>query len=120
MTGSGKTHSAIVITEELLKHEIPVVVIDATGECRLLTESIGAKSDRYLGQVVTIGRELRIDASGLGASALRDLLNLTEVQEDILAEAIEELRQSLVPVTLQRLADFVSAKRGFTPLRGIR
>lgn len=90
-TGSGKSYAMGVITEEIVKHNLPVVFIDTQDEYSALVEALG-------GKVVRPGEDFTIRISSLTESELLNLLPsaTTELQRDIAARAFGELQADFV------------------------
>ena len=88
-TGSGKSYAMGVLTEELVKHGLPVVFIDTQDEYSTLVTKLG-------GQVVEPGKDFSIRISSLTESELLDLLpeamKKSPLQCDIVAKAFGELQ----------------------------
>ncbi|MFN2453296.1 MAG: ATP-binding protein [Pyrinomonadaceae bacterium] len=91
-TGSGKSYAMGVITEELVKHKVPVIFIDTQDEYSTLVRKLG-------GQVVEPGRDFKIRISSLTESELLELLpdamKKSPLQCDIVTKAFGELQADL-------------------------
>jgi DNA helicase HerA-like ATPase len=91
-TGSGKSYAMGVITEELIKHNLPVVFIDTQDEYSILVKKLG-------GQVVEPGKDFKIRISSLTESEFLDLLpdamKQSPLQCDIAAKAFGELQTDI-------------------------
>ena len=89
-TGSGKSYAMGVITEELVKQNLPIIFIDTQDEYSLLVKKLG-------GRVVEPGVDFTIRISSLAESELLDLLPTatTELQKDIAGRAFGELQSQL-------------------------
>ena len=66
-TGSGKSYSMGVISEELIKHKIPVIFIDTQDEYAEIVKALGGKA-------VVPGKDFSIRISSLTAEELIDIL----------------------------------------------
>ena len=91
-TGSGKSYAMGVVTEELIKHNLPVIFIDTQDEYSILVKKLG-------GVVVEPGKDFHIRISSLTESELLDLLpdamKKSPLQCDIVLKAFGELKTSL-------------------------
>jgi DNA helicase HerA-like ATPase len=92
-TGSGKSYAMGVVTEELIKHGLPVVFIDTQDEYSALVKKLD-------GKVVEPGDEFTIRISSLTESELLDLLpesmQRSSLQCDVVAKAFGELHTNIV------------------------
>jgi hypothetical protein len=81
-----------VLTEEIIKHNLPVVFIDTQDEYSILVKMLG-------GRVVEPGKDFKIRISSLTESELLDLLpdamKQSPLQCDIVAKAFGELKTEL-------------------------
>ncbi|MBS1791325.1 MAG: ATP-binding protein [Acidobacteria bacterium] len=123
-TGSGKSYAMGVVTEELIKHKLPVVFIDTQDEYSVLV-------DKLDGKIVEPGNDFTIRLSSLTESELLDLLpdamKKSPLQCDVVAKAFGELQTELAngvikKFNLQNLKDRIpdaanalSAKAGEAP-----
>lgn len=91
-TGSGKSYAMGVLTEELIKHRLPVIFIDTQDEYSNLVTKLG-------GTVAEPGKDFSIRLSSLTESELLDLLpeamKKSALQCDIVAKAFGELQTKL-------------------------
>ena len=89
-TGSGKSYAMGVITEELIKHHLPIIFIDTQDEYSALVEKRG-------GMVVKPGVDFTIRVSSLTEPELLDLIprSATELHRDITSRAFSELQRGL-------------------------
>jgi DNA helicase HerA-like ATPase len=91
-TGSGKSYAMGVVTEELIKHGLPVVFIDTQDEYSVLVEKLG-------GRVVEPGKDFTVRISSLTESELIDLLpeamQKSPLQSGVAAKAFGELQTEL-------------------------
>jgi DNA helicase HerA-like ATPase len=88
-TGSGKSYSMGVLTEELVRHGIPTVFIDTQDEYAPTVEHFG-------GKVVVPGEDFSIRISSLTDKELVGLIpSATELQANIISAAFLELQDEL-------------------------
>lgn len=110
-TGSGKSYAMGVITEELVRHRLPVVFIDTQDEYSVLVEKLG-------GKVVVPGQDFNVRISSLTDRELLDLIPTdSELQKNIITAAFLELQDELKRRTRERflLADLVDRVRQVGP-----
>lgn len=88
-TGSGKSYAMGVITEELIKHNIPVIFIDTQDEYANLVSKLG-------GEVLTPGKDFTIRISSLTDRELIDLVPTdSELHKNIIGSAFLQLQDEL-------------------------
>lgn len=88
-TGSGKSYSLKVLTEELFKQGLPIIFIDTQDEYAAFAEKLG-------GVVLTPGVDFNIRISSLTDRELLDLVpNATELHQNIIAKAFLELQDEI-------------------------
>ncbi len=128
MTGSGKTHAASVVAEELMALGYPVLVLDAHGDYvnigrlkdgrSLSYEMLNGREDSYVVRVFTGG----LNPRGLAAEEFLDFVQalsgeiLTAPQRDLLKRAYEEVGAG----DLDAIFDFLerSLVEGIKGIRG--
>ena len=98
-TGSGKSYAMGVITEELVKHHLPIVFIDTQDEYSVLVKKLK-------GTVVEPGVNFTIRISSLAESELLDILPAatTQLQRDIVGRAFSELQSELVSENIPKFS----------------
>lgn len=90
-TGSGKSYAMGVLTEELRKHDLPIVFIDTQDEYSTLVEKLG-------GHVRVPGEDFNIRISSLTERELISLIPAiqnSDLQQNIIAAAFNELMDEL-------------------------
>ncbi len=122
-TGSGKSYTNGVIIEELLEHDIPVIIIDPHGEYNSIRrtnqeelhrmEFFGVNPQGYPTKVYTPPRErntktneLSIRLKDLDVEALSEITTMSETQMDLLYLALQKLKQ-LEDYDIQKLVDTI-------------
>lgn len=132
-TGGGKSYACGVLIEELLKHKIPMVIIDPHGEYHSLSkpnknkkdqrnmERFGIKPRDYAGQIneySPIGskgniKHLTLNGINLEAREIIELLSakLSGPQIGVLYQAIKELKEYKNVYTLRDIIDSVSRSK---------
>ncbi len=132
-TGGGKSYACGVLIEELLKHKIPLVIIDTHGEYHSLTESnksrkdqknmerFGIKKHGYESQIneySPIGskgkiKHLTLNGMNLEAREIIDLLSarLSGPQIGCLYQAIKEIKEYKKTWTLRDIIDAVNRSK---------
>ncbi len=132
-TGAGKSYALGVLMEELLKHDVPIVIIDPHGEHASLEAPNASEHDRpmmrrfnvrprgYGDHVVEYAvdtsavhdaRAFRLDERDLSARQIGELLSdgLTSAQTGTLHQAIREL--DAAAYTLEDIIDSVEQQSG--------
>lgn len=106
-TGVGKTYTAHVLVEELVKEDVPIIMFDVMDDAGPMTEDLGGKTVRP-------GENLTIPYSLIGFSALEEFISYTEAQRDLAetaygeihGEALEQLREDgEVNIPIDRLTE---------------
>ncbi|MGF3553663.1 MAG: helicase HerA domain-containing protein [Thermoplasmatota archaeon] len=132
-TGGGKSYACGVLIEELLKHKIPMVVIDTHGEYHSLTEpnkskkdlknmeKFGIKRRSYEDQVneyspINYGgkiKHLTLNGLNLEAREIIELLSakLSGPQIGVLYQAIKEIKEYKKIYNLRDIIDAVSRSK---------
>jgi len=132
-TGGGKSYACGVLIEELLKHKIPMVIIDTHGEYHSLTEPnksrkdqknmgrFGIKKHGYANQitefspVVSRGNIKHLTLSGINLEAreIIDLLSakLSGPQIGVLYQAIKEIKEYKKVWTIRDIIDAVNRSK---------
>ena len=132
-TGGGKSYACGVLVEELLKHKIPMVIIDTHGEYHSLTQSnknrkdkknmerYGTKPRDYAGQITEyspIGskgniKHLTLNGVSLEAREIIDLLSakLSGPQVGVLYQAIKELKEYKSVYNIRDIIDSVARSK---------
>ena len=132
-TGGGKSYACGVLVEELLKHKIPLVIIDTHGEYHSLTEPnksrkdqknmtrIGIKKHGYANQIneySPIGlrgkiQHITLNGVNLEAREIIDLLSakLSGPQIGVLYQAIKEIKEYKKMWTLRDIIDAVNRSK---------
>jgi DNA helicase HerA-like ATPase len=88
-TGSGKSYAMGVITEELVKHKVPVIFIDTQDEYSPMVEKLG-------GKVLVPGKDFNIRISSLTDRELIDLVPTdSELHKNIITSSFLELQDEL-------------------------
>lgn len=88
-TGSGKSYSLKVLTEELHKQGLPIIFIDTQDEYAGFVEKLG-------GIVMTPGVDFNIRISSLTDRELLDLVpNASDLHQNIIAKAFLELQEEI-------------------------
>lgn len=85
-TGVGKTHTAHVLTEELVDAGIPVVSFDVMDDAGPMAEALG-------GQTVQPGKDLSIPYSLIGFEAFEEFVSYTDAQRDLAETAYAEIHE---------------------------
>jgi uncharacterized protein len=132
-TGGGKSYACGVLIEELLKHDVPLVIIDTHGEYHSLTESNKSRKDQknmerfnikkqdYKSQINEYspigsrGRINHITLNGLNLKAreIIDLLSakLSGPQIGVLYQAIKEVKEYKSIYNLRDIIDAVNRSK---------
>ena len=132
-TGGGKSYACGVLIEELLKHKIPMVIIDTHGEYHSLSkpnknrkdqknmDRFGIKARDYASQIneySPIGskgniKHLTLNGINLEAREIIDLLSakLSGPQVGVLYQAIKEVKEYKSIYTLRDIIDSVSRSK---------
>jgi len=132
-TGGGKSYACGVLVEELLKHKIPMVIIDTHGEYHSLTqpnrsrkdqknmERYGVKKNDYSSQInefSPIGtrgntKHLTLNGLNLQAREIIDLLSakLSGPQIGVLYQAIKEVKEYKSVYNLRDIIDAVNRSK---------
>ncbi|RLF37359.1 MAG: hypothetical protein DRM99_00605 [Thermoplasmata archaeon] len=132
-TGGGKSYACGVLIEELLKHKIPMVIIDTHGEYHSLSkpnknrkdlknmERFGIKARDYSGQIneySPIGskgniKHLTLNGVNLEAREIIELLSakLSGPQIGVLYQAIKEVKEYKNLYTLRDIIDAVGRSK---------
>lgn len=132
-TGGGKSYACGVLIEELLKHKIPMVIIDTHGEYHSLTEQnknrkdkknmerFGTKPKDYAGQINEFsplgskGKIQHITLNGINLEA-REIIELLSAklsgpQVGVLYQAIKEVKEYKNIYTLRDIIDSVTRSK---------
>lgn len=101
-TGSGKSYSAAVLIEELLEHNMPVLIIDPHGEYTSLQVAVDGSPSEYLVKhyadlewVPEADEQLDLETLDMtelvapGQATILDLHGLGDKQERVVAEVLE-------------------------------
>ena len=132
-TGGGKSYACGVLIEELLKHKIPMVIIDTHGEYHSLTEPnksrkdqknmerFGIKKHGYSTQIneySPVGsrgniKHITLNGVNLEAREIIDLLSakLSGPQIGVLYQAIKEIKEYKKMWTLRDIIDAVNRSK---------
>jgi DNA helicase HerA-like ATPase len=132
-TGGGKSYACGVLVEELLKHKIPLVIIDTHGEYHSLTEPNKSRKDQknmtrfgitkhgYANQIneySPIGlrgkiQHITLNGVNLEAREIIDLLSakLSGPQIGVLYQAIKEIKEYKKIWTLRDIIDAVNRSK---------
>ncbi len=132
-TGGGKSYACGVLVEELLKHKIPMVIIDTHGEYHSLTQPNKSRKDKknmdrygikpkdYAGQITEyspIGskgniKHLTLNGTSLEAREIIDLLSakLSGPQVGVLYQAIKELKEYKSVYNIRDIIDSVARSK---------
>jgi DNA helicase HerA-like ATPase len=132
-TGGGKSYACGVLIEELLKHKIPMVIIDTHGEYHSLTEPNKSRKDQknmerfgiakqgYASQInefTPIGsrgkaKHLSLNGVNLEAREIIDLLSskLSGPQIGVLYQAIKEIKEYKKMWTIRDMIDAVNRSK---------
>jgi DNA helicase HerA-like ATPase len=132
-TGGGKSYACGVLVEELLKHKIPLVIIDTHGEYHSLTEPNKSRKDQknmtrfgitkhgYANQIneySPIGlrgkiKHITLNGVNLEAREIIDLLSakLSGPQIGVLYQAIKEIKEYKKIWTLRDIIDAVNRSK---------
>lgn len=110
-TGTGKTHTAHVIVEELVDAGVPVVSFD-------IMDDAGPMAEALNGQTVQPGSDLSIPYSLIGFEAFEEFVALTDAQRELVQtayteihqEALEQLREEgEIDIPYERLLDEIES-----------
>lgn len=132
-TGGGKSYACGVLVEELLKHKIPLVIIDTHGEYRSLKDSnnsrkdqknmekFGIKKHSYSSQITEFSplssrgnfSHLTLSGVNLEAGEIIDLLPaaLSGPQKGVLYQAIKEIKEYKSYYTLRDIVEAVGRSK---------
>ncbi|MEF8879385.1 MAG: DUF87 domain-containing protein [Candidatus Thermoplasmatota archaeon] len=132
-TGGGKSYACGVLVEELMKHKVPLVIIDTHGEYIGLTkpnkdkkeqknmDRFGVKKNSYSSQIKEFSpvgsnknvEHLTLNGVNLEAGDIIDLLpsKLTGPQKGVLYQAIKEVKEYKNVYTIQDIIDAVSRSK---------
>jgi DNA helicase HerA-like ATPase len=132
-TGGGKSYACGVLVEELLKHKIPLVIIDTHGEYQSLKNSnttkkeqknmqrFGVKQQSYKSQIKEYSpihsrgnmEHLTLSGVNLEASEILDLLpaKLSGPQKGVLYQAIKDIKEYKTYYTIQDIIDTISQSK---------
>jgi len=132
-TGGGKSYACGVLVEELLKHKIPLVVIDTHGEYQSLKnpnttkkeqknmERFGVKQHSYKSQIMEYSpmhsrgnmEHLTLSGVNLEAAEILDLLpaKLSGPQKGVLYQAIKDIKEYKTYYTIQDIIDTISQSK---------
>ena len=132
-TGGGKSYACGVLIEELLKHKVPLVIIDTHGEYHSLTqpnksrkdqknmERFGIKKDDYASQIneySPVGNRgninhLTLNGNNLKAREIIDILSakLSGPQVGVLYQAIKEVKEYKQVYDLRDIIDAVNRSK---------
>ncbi|KYK19955.1 hypothetical protein AYK24_04665 [Thermoplasmatales archaeon SG8-52-4] len=132
-TGGGKSYACGVLIEELLKHKIPLVIVDTHGEYHSLTEPNKSRKDQknmerfgikkcgYSNQIneySPIGsrgniKHITLNGVNLEAREIIDLLSakLSGPQIGVLYQAIKEIKEYKKMWTLRDIIDAVNRSK---------
>jgi DNA helicase HerA-like ATPase len=132
-TGGGKSYACGVLIEELLKHKIPMVVIDTHGEYHSLTEPNKSRKDQknmvrfcikkrgyesQINEFSPIGsrgkiKHITLNGVNLEAREIIDLLSakLSGPQIGVLYQAIKEIKEYKKMWTLRDIIDAVNRSK---------
>ncbi|HDQ15453.1 MAG TPA: ATP-binding protein, partial [Bacteroidetes bacterium] len=132
-TGGGKSYACGVLIEELLKHKIPMVIIDTHGEYHSLTQSNKNRKDKknmerfdikpkdYAGQIneySPIGskgniKHITLNGMSLEAREIIDILSskLSGPQVGVLYQAIKELKEYKSVYNIRDIIDSVARSK---------
>jgi DNA helicase HerA-like ATPase len=132
-TGGGKSYACGVLVEELLKHKIPLVIIDTHGEYQSLQHSnnskkeqknmerYGVKKQSYKDQINEFSplgsrgnvQHLTLNGINLSAGEILDLLpaKLSGPQKGVLYQAIKEIKEYKTYYTIRDIIETVSRSK---------
>jgi len=132
-TGGGKSYACGVLVEELLKHDVPLVIIDTHGEYHSITEPNKSRKDQsnmerfkvkkhdYKSQIneySPVGgrgniKHLTLNGLNLKAHEIIDLLSakLSGPQVGVLYQAIKEVKEYKSVYSLRDIIDAVSRSK---------
>jgi len=132
-TGGGKSYACGVLVEEMLKKQVPMVVIDTHGEYRSLTEKNTSKKDKknmerfnvkpndYKKQIIEYSplsargnfEHLTLSGVNLEAGEILELLpaKLSGPQKGALYQAIKEIKEYKTYYTLEDIIETVSRSK---------
>ena len=132
-TGGGKSYACGVLIEELLKHKVPMVIIDTHGEYHSLTESnksrkdqknmerFGVKKKDYASQINEFSplgargdiKHITLNGMNLKAREIIDLLSakLSGPQVGCLYQAIKEINEYKNVYNLKDIIDAVNRSK---------
>ena len=132
-TGGGKSYACGVLVEELLKHKVPLVIIDTHGEYHSLTEPNKSRKDQknmehfkvkkhdykdQINEYSPVGgrgniKHLTLNGINLKAIEIIDLLSakLSGPQVGVLYQAIKELKEYKSVYNLRDIIDSVSRSK---------
>jgi DNA helicase HerA-like ATPase len=132
-TGGGKSYACGVLVEELLKHDVPLVIIDTHGEYQSLTESNKSRKDQKnmerfsvkkhdykskINEYSPVGgrgniNHLTLNGSNLKAHEIIDLLSakLSGPQVGVLYQAIKEVKEYKTVYNIRDIIDAVNRSK---------
>ena len=132
-TGGGKSYACGVLVEELLKHKVPLVIIDTHGEYQSLQrpntnkkeqknmQRYGVKQQSYKNQLKEYSpmsskgnmEHLTLSGVNLEANEILDLLpaKLSGPQKGVLYKAIKEIKEYKTYYTIQDIIDTISQSK---------
>ena len=132
-TGGGKSYACGVLVEELLKHKIPLVVIDTHGEYQSLQKPNTNKKEQknmkrygvtprsFKNQIIEYSplgsrgkmEHLTLSGVNLEAAEILDLLpaKLSGPQKGVLYQAIKEIKEFKNYFTIQDIIDTISQSK---------
>lgn len=129
-TGSGKSYAAGVMMEEMMEHDIPVLVIDPHGEYSSLSKPNSREGEREQMEAYGVepkgypqvhvfspagieGETFRMNGLNLGPRELQELTptSLTNTQVGVLYKAVKDLREEGVDYTVDRVVEEVMDNR---------
>lgn len=132
-TGGGKSYACGVLVEELLKHDVPLVIIDTHGEYHSLTESNRSRKDQknmerfnikkmdykhQINEYSPVGRRssinhLTLNGLNLKAHEIIELLSakLSGPQVGVLYQAIKEVKEYKSVYSLRDIIDAVNRSK---------
>ena len=132
-TGGGKSYACGVLVEELLKHKIPLIIIDTHGEYHSLTKSnknrkdkknmprFNVKEKNYASQINELSpigsrgniKRVSLNGTNLKAREIIDLLSskLSGPQVGVLYQAIKEVKEYKNLYNLRDIIDAVNRSK---------
>ncbi len=131
-TGSGKSYTAGVIIEELIEHDVPLLIIDPHGEYVSLryvntdlqgVERFGINPKNYRSQIVvytpanlTLNKNadkvFRLDEINLSANSLAQMTTInSNIQMGILHQAINRVKEEIELYTIDDIISFCKEEK---------